>query len=182
MVTLDKTKKCFILVYSEMKWDKVEKDFIGRYPQVIDAKNRVVLPSKYREILNKFYKTNKVYLVPDTFRISDTESFPYIRVLPPESWHKITDEPFEKTFMSEHTKRLSPIFWDSVSETMDKAGRIVLNQRLIKFAGIDKKIVIAGMKNWFQIWAENIFNDVYEKLSVKDLDELIIGQKEEKVT
>ncbi len=161
-----------------MKWDNVERDFIGRYPQVIDAKNRVVLPSKYREILNKSYKTNKVYLVPDTFRISNEDSFPYIRVLPPQSWHKITDEAFEKNFMSEHTKRLSPIFWDSISESMDKAGRIILNQRLIKFANISKNIVIAGMKNWFQIWDEGTFNNVYNKLVIKDLDELIVVQKE----
>lgn len=161
-----------------MKWDNVEKDFIGRYPQVIDAKNRVVLPSKYRDILNKSYKTNKVYLVPDTFRISNEDSFPYIRVLPPQSWHKITDEAFEKNFMSEHTKRLSPIFWDSTSESMDKTGRIILNQRLIKFANISKNIVIAGMKNWFQIWDDGTFNSVYSKLVIKDLDELIVVQKE----
>lgn len=164
-----------------MKWENVERDFIGRYPQVIDAKNRVVLPSKYREILNKFYKTNRVYLVPDTFKIAENDAFPYIRVLPPQSWHKITDEAFEKNFMSEHTKRLSPIFWDSISGAMDKAGRIILSERLIKFAAITKNIVIAGMKNWFQIWDESVFNSVYEKLSMKDLDELIIGQKDNKV-
>ncbi len=175
--SLDKKEKCVILVYSEMKWEIVEKDFIGTYPQVMDSKNRIVLPSKYREILNKFYKTNKVYLVPSLYRISEQENFPYIRVLPPQIWQKLTDSTFKQYFLSEQGKSFSRLFWESISEVMDKVGRIVLNQRLIKFGCIEKNIVIAGMKEWFQIWDKNIFDNINVKLASIDLDEFMAKEK-----
>jgi MraZ protein len=156
-----------------MKWETVEQDFIGRYTQVIDSKNRIVLPSEYRDILNNHYKTNKVYLMPSSLN----NEFHYIRVLPPSSWHKITDELFEKNYLTQQINNLAPVIWDSVCETMDKIGRITLNQRLIKFAGITKSIVISGMKKWFQIWNEETFNNVYGKLGSIDLDKFLLGQK-----
>ncbi|MFN7181929.1 MAG: hypothetical protein ACK4NF_04540, partial [Planctomycetota bacterium] len=111
------------------------------------------------------------------YKISDQESFPYIRVLPPQIWQKLTDSTFKQYFLSDEGKSYSRLFWESVSDVMDKVGRIVLNQRLIKFSHIEKNIIIAGMKEWFQIWDNKIFEDINEKLRSIDLDEFMAKEK-----
>ena len=129
--------------------------FVGSYTHSLDAKKRVFIPSKFREELgNEFYITRKYE--------------PYLSVYTAEDWEKYVDiisslPESEASMLQEH------ILWFAQKCTPDSSGRIVIDERLVEYAKINKNIVFAGTGKQIKIWAEEIW---IERESKRDLNEI----------
>ena len=119
--------------------------FMGEYNHTIDAKGRLIIPSKFRDELGEeFYITRKF----------DT----YLSIYTAEDWQSYVEK-IEKLPESEAVEIQDFLLGAAQKCVPDSSGRIILDDRLAKHAGIDKSIVFVGAGKQIRIWAEEIWNE-----------------------
>ena len=115
----------------------------GQYQHSIDAKGRVFIPAKLREELGEtFYVTMGMDSCLSVY--SDA------------SWAKFTEK-FESLPYTK-TKAMRPLFANAAKCELDSQGRIVIPQKLRKYAGLDKDVVIIGVNDRAEIWAADVWS------------------------
>lgn len=119
--------------------------FVGSYTHSIDSKKRVFVPSKFREELgDEFYITRKFDA--------------YLSVYTAEDW-QIFVEKLERLPESDAVEIQDFILGAAQKCVPDSNGRIVLDERLVAHAGINKNIVFVGAGKQIRLWAEETWNE-----------------------
>ena len=127
--------------------------FVGSYTHSIDAKKRVFVPSKFREELGEeFYITRKF----------DS----YLSVYTAAVWSDYVEK-LERLPETDAVEIQDFILGAAQKCTPDANGRIILEDRLIKHAGIEKNIVFVGAGRQIRLWAEEEWN---ERESARDFN------------
>lgn len=74
---------------------------------------------------------------------------------PAPEWEEIERKLVRLPNQNKHTRRLQRMLLGHATEVeMDGHGRILVPPRLREFAKLDKKVVLAGLGNKFEIWNE----------------------------
>lgn len=113
----------------------------GEYKHSIDAKGRLIIPSKFREILG------------DDFVI--TKGLDGCLFLYPGNEWKIFEEKLRglPLLTNKNARTFSRFFLGSaVDGGLDKQGRVLLSSALISFAGLEKDVVLVGVLDRVEIW------------------------------
>ena len=135
---------------------------IGEYQHTIDAKNRVIVPAKFREDLGSLFYITKGL---------DGCLF----VLSRKGWEqlqaKIDAMPLSKS------RGLQRFFFAGAAEAEpDKQGRILIPQNLREYAELEKDVTFIGTSTRAEIWSTEKWNRMNEELteasSVEVMDEL----------
>ena len=135
---------------------------IGEYQHTIDAKNRVIVPAKFREDLGSLFCITKGL---------DGCLF----VLSRKGWEqlqaKIDAMPLSKS------RGLQRFFFAGAAEAEpDKQGRILIPQNLRKYAELEKDVTFIGTSTRAEIWSTEKWNRMNEELTeasiVEVMDEL----------
>lgn len=135
--------------------------FIGEYGHAIDAKNRIILPSKFREGLGESCIMTK-----------GLDGCLY--VYPREEWAILEEKLKSLPLTSKDARAFVRFFFSGANEiTFDKQGRTLIPQNLMQYAGIVKEVVSIGVSNRIEIWSKEKWNDYTE--SDINMDE--IGEK-----
>lgn len=115
--------------------------FMGEFNHVLDPKNRVIVPAKFREELKeKFVIT------------AGLDGCLYI--LTYEYWERFVAQLAELPF-TKQTRELQRFFTQNAAEAeIDKQGRIVIPANLKSLAGIDKDVVFVGVIGKIELWAK----------------------------
>lgn len=122
----------------------------GTYEHSIDAKGRLFIPAKLREELGTtFYLTMGVDAC--------------LAIYPQDSWNVFTDK-FASLPMTQ-SKVMRPLFANAVKCEPDTQGRIVLPQRLRKYACLEKDAVIIGVHNRAEIWSADKWSETEEEMT-----------------
>lgn len=136
---------------------------IGEYAHALDAKNRMIIPSKFREELGeKFILTKGL----------DGCLYAY----PHNEWVILEDKLKKLPLTSKDARAFVRFMFSGANECeIDKQGRTLIPQNLIEYANIKKEIVSIGVSNRIEIWSKesweaynnlNIdYEDVAEKMS-----------------
>lgn len=127
--------------------------FMGEFNHSIDAKGRIIIPSKFREDLgDKFVIT--LGLDGCLFAYPDSEWMSFVE--------KLKTLPGTK-----EARQLQRYFMAGAAECeIDKQGRILIPAKLRESAKLDKDIVFVGVLNKIEIWSKehwennNEFGDV----------------------
>ncbi len=118
---------------------------MGEYHHNLDNKNRLIIPSKFRnELGNEFIITKG--LDKCLFVYSKNEWNKLIKDLDTLKFTKKNVRAFERFF----------IFVASLNE-FDKQGRISLTSPLVHYANITKECVIIGVNERLEIWDKDEF-------------------------
>lgn len=119
--------------------------FVGSYTHAMDSKKRVFVPSKFREDLGEeFYITRKFGSYLSIYTSDEWEEYvEKISMLPEADAEEFQD------FILGAAQKCTP----------DSNGRIILEDRLIKHAGIEKNIVFVGAGKQIRVWAEEVWNE-----------------------
>ena len=131
--------------------------FMGEYNHTIDAKGRLIVPSKFREKLGEEFVVTKGL---------DNCLFVY----PMDKWAHI-EEAFRKVPLTNKKARdfVRFFFAGAASCEVDKQGRILLPPNLRSYAGLEKEIVSAGVLNRVEIWDK----EKWEKSNdIGDMDDI----------
>ncbi|MGC9048798.1 MAG: division/cell wall cluster transcriptional repressor MraZ [Patescibacteria group bacterium] len=116
--------------------------FIGEYHYTIDDKSRLAIPVKFRSDLSKGAVVT---------RGIDTCLFLYSK----KEWESLAQKLAQLPLSQSKTRAFSRLMLAGAMDVeMDKQGRIILPDYLRNYAGINKKVVIAGLYNRLEIWDE----------------------------
>ena len=110
----------------------------GTYEHNIDAKGRLAIPSKLRDELGSTF-----YLAMGVDAC--------LAVYPQSTWDRFTEK-FASLPMSQ-SKKMRSLFANAARCELDSQGRIVIPQKLKKYAGIERDVVIIGVHDRAEIWA-----------------------------
>ncbi|MCI5740058.1 MAG: division/cell wall cluster transcriptional repressor MraZ [Lachnospiraceae bacterium] len=131
--------------------------FMGEYNHTIDAKGRMIVPSKFRELLgNEFVVTKGL----------DGCLFVY----PNEEWKNIEEKFRTVPLTTKDARKFSRFFFAGAATCeVDKQGRILIPPVLREFADIQKDVVSVGVLNRIEIWSKDrwVDNNTYD-----DMDEI----------
>ena len=132
---------------------------IGEYQHTIDAKNRVIVPAKFREDLGSLFYITKGL---------DGCLF----VLSRKGWEQLQAKmPLSKS------RGLQRFFFAGAAEAEpDKQGRILIPQNLREYAELEKDVTFIGTSTRAEIWSTEKWNRMNEELTeasiVEVMDEL----------
>ncbi len=126
--------------------------FIGEYHYLIDNKNRISIPVKFRRHFKKGAVLTKGI---DTC----------LSLYPLEVWRKVAQRLVElPTNRAKSRTFIRLMLAGAMDVKLDGQGRIILPDYLKKYAGLRKKIVIGGLYNKLEIWDEAKW-ETYKKRS-----------------
>ena len=128
--------------------------FMGEYNHTVDAKGRLIVPSKFREQLGDEFVVTKG-LDGCLFVYENTE------------WKALEEKLNALPLTNANARKFSRFFLAGATTCeVDKQGRILLPAVLREFARIDKDAVLVGVGSRIEIWsreawsAKNDFDDI----------------------
>ena len=139
----------------------VVNQLTGEYTHSVDAKNRLFIPAKHRELLGA------------TFVIAKDLHVNCLRVFSLEAW-KAYIAPIEKLKGQKKAQVKRFLFPNADPQSADSQGRATIPKPLLDYAGIDPKeaprVVVIGCETHAEIWNIN----EYEKMKADlNMDELL---------
>ena len=122
--------------------------FRGRSAAKVDAKGRLRIPAKFREILQKHF-TDALFIS----RKGDC-----LVAYPPEKWEEIENKasnlsevhPDHRSFIRRFVSGAEPCDFDG-------QGRILIPPMLRDDAHIDQEVVVVGMLTCFEVWDKTAY-------------------------
>ena len=137
----------------------MSKMFMGEYNHSIDAKGRIIVPAKFRDLLGEHFVVTKgldgcLWVFPsdewDTF-------YEKLRSLPVT---KRDTRNFVRHFMA-----------DALDAEIDKQGRILLPANLRKAGNLEKDVVLIGTGPRIEIWDKKAWEESFEDADADEIAE-----------
>jgi MraZ protein len=135
--------------------------FIGEYQHAIDNKNRMIIPSKFRDGLCESFVLTKGL---------DGCLYAY----PMEEWKILEDKLKKLPLTNKDARAFVRFFFSGANEIdVDKQGRALIPQNLLEYAGIKKDIVSIGVSTRIEIWGK----EQWEQYNSQNIDYDGIAEK-----
>lgn len=138
--------------------------YFGETAINLDAKGRLAVPTRYRELINEQCAGRLVL----TYSAFDSGA---LWLYPDQEWARVRDEVMKlSTFKSSHRALQRRLVGSATPVEPDGTGRIQLPLTLRDVAGLEKRIVLLGMGSRFEIWNENTLSQkrVEEEISLNE--------------
>lgn len=133
--------------------------FMGEYNHTVDTKGRLIVPSKFRELLGDEFIVTKGL---------DKCLFVYSS----EEWSTIEANFRNVSQFSSEARKFARFFFAGASLCgVDKQGRILLPAVLRAYAGLEKEVVLAGVVNRIEIWDKELWSKTNEYDDVEEIAE-----------
>ena len=130
----------------------------------LDAKGRMSIPTKHRAALMGESEGRLVVT------ISPTDKCLLLYKL--EDWNVVEQKLVALPTLNAQTRTLKRMLIGNADDcAMDGSGRILLSQQLREFASIDKKVVLVGQGDKYEIWDEALWVAQRDSMLVEELDE-----------
>ena len=114
--------------------------FLGEYQHSLDAKGRIILPSKFRGLL-----ADGCVLTRGLDKC--------LAVYPPQEWESVSVRLRESSQSNRQVRDFLRIWYASaVEEEPDKQGRITVPEHLREYAGLEREVTVAGVHDHLEIW------------------------------
>ena len=122
---------------------------MGEYHHNIDEKNRLIIPSKFRnELGEKFVITRGL----------ENCLFVYSY----QEWENIVNKLKELPFTKKDSRNFTRFFLSGATEcVLDKSGRVCITSPLVHYAGLAGSCVIIGANDRIEIWDEDNWNKFF---------------------
>jgi MraZ protein len=138
--------------------------FFGETAINLDAKGRLAVPMRYRDALVEQCENRMVL----TYSAFDTGS---LWLQSEKTWERVRDDVMAlPNFNANHRSLQRRLVGSATAVEPDGSGRILLPPSLRQVAGLEKRVVMLGMGERFEIWNENVLNDkrAAEELNLDD--------------
>ena len=126
--------------------------YFGETAINLDAKGRLAIPVRYREAVQEACGGRMVL----TYSAFDSGA---LYLYPEPEWERVRDEVTRlSTFNPSHRSLQRRLVGSASAVEPDANGRIQIPQTLRQVAGLEKRVVLLGMGNRFELWNETILN------------------------
>ena len=130
--------------------------FMGEYNHTIDAKGRLIIPSKFRETLGDAFVVTKGL---------DGCLFVYEN----KEWEKFEEKLTSLPMTSSEARKFVRFFLAGAAGVeVDKQGRILLPLNLRTHAGLEKDVVLLGVASRIESWSK----EKWESCDYDNMDEI----------
>jgi len=135
----------------------VTEMFMSEYNHTVDVKGRLIIPSKYRELLGEEFVVTKGM---------DGCLFVYAN----DDWNAFEQKLTSLPLINKEARKFARFFLaGAASVELDKQGRILLPANLREFAGLDKDVVLVGVGSRIEIWSKANWEDVNADGNMDDI-------------
>lgn len=125
--------------------------FIGEYKHTIDQKGRLAIPAKFRLLLAEGAVVT---------RGIDRCLFLY----PKSSWLELAERLVKLPLNQANARAFARLMLAGAMDVgLDQQGRILVPDYLRTYAGLSKRVVVAGLYNRLEIWEESAWNAYRER-------------------
>ncbi|CDZ99405.1 Protein MraZ [Jeotgalicoccus saudimassiliensis] len=122
---------------------------MGEYKHNLDTKGRIIVPSKFRELLDEQFVIT---------RGLDRCLFAYTV----DEWSRIEDKLKTLPLTKKDARKFTRLFFSgATSVEIDKQGRINIPQNLREYAGLSKDCTVIGVSSRIEIWDSAAWEDFY---------------------
>jgi MraZ protein len=141
--------------------------FKGRYEHTIDAKGRVSIPSRFRDILASETGANDRLIVTSSVD-------PCLIAYPLAEWQALEERVRQLPRFDPAVVRVKRVLISGATECpIDKNGRILIPPVLRQFADLGREMIWAGMVDNIEIWSKSNWEQMFEKARGADLGEAL---------
>jgi len=110
------------------------------------------MPTRYRQRLDDGCHGQMVITVDNSDRC--------LLVYPLNEWEVVERRIQKLPSFNKHTRRLQRLLIGHATDVdLDSAGRLLVPPPLREFAGLDKKAMLIGQGNRFELWSEDHWNE-----------------------
>ena len=121
--------------------------FKGDFSHSIDSKGRLIIPVKFRDQLGDAFVITKGL---------DNCLFIY----PTEEWNAFEEKLKTLPLTNPNARKFKRFFLAGADDVeLDRQGRILINAKLRKAAGLGKDVVLVGVGEHIEIWDEEKWED-----------------------
>ncbi len=102
-----------------------------------------------------------------------------LMLYPEEVWDRITTEINQLNLYNKKNRDFVRYFYRGAQKvTMDSADRILVNKRLLEYAGIDKDVILSAYNDRIELWAAAEYDHLLEEEpdDFSDLAEDVLGK------
>ena len=122
---------------------------MGEYKHNLDTKGRIIVPSKFRELLDEQFVIT---------RGLDRCLFAYTQ----DEWGRIEEKLKTLPLTKKDARKFTRLFFSGATDVeIDKQGRINIPQNLREYAGLSKDCTVIGVSSRIEIWDSAAWEDFY---------------------
>ncbi|CAD2078228.1 MraZ protein [Jeotgalicoccus coquinae] len=122
---------------------------MGEYKHNLDTKGRIIVPSKFRELLDEQFVIT---------RGLDRCLFAYTV----DEWSRIEEKLKTLPLTKKDARKFTRLFFSGATAVeIDKQGRINIPQNLREYAGLLKDCTVIGVSSRIEIWDSAAWEDFY---------------------
>lgn len=136
---------------------ETKQTFVGEYRHSLDAKKRLFIPAKFRELLGENFAISRI-------------NEKCLLLFSEEEWIKYTDALLNG--VPADTKRIArKVFSKTTYVTPDAQGRVIIPAKLCELAELNKNAVVIGAGTHAEIWSEENWDAMENELNDEALSE-----------
>ena len=136
--------------------------FMGEYSHTIDAKGRMITPSKFREELGEEFVLTKGL-------------DGCLSIYPRDEWKNFEEKLKALPLNDKNARAFLRFFVASATMCeLDRQGRILVPQTLREFAGLNKDVVLTGNLTRIEVWSKEKW---LENSNYEDMDAIAEGMQ-----
>jgi MraZ protein len=144
--------------------------FRGGSSVKLDAKGRLALPTRYRALITERY-TGQLVLTVHTDGC--------LLLYPYPEWEDLELQLIRTPNQDRRTRNMQRMLVGYATEVeMDGNGRILIAPRLREFARLDKNVALVGVGKKFELWNEEVWEQIGKSWMEADADESMPGALE----
>jgi MraZ protein len=139
------------------EWDNVPfyLVFRGATKVTLDAKGRMVMPTRHRERLQEHGPAQLVVTI-------DRDKC--LLIYPLADWEEIERKLMRLPTLNEHARRLQRLMVGYATDVeLDGHGRLLLPPKLREFAQLERNAMLIGQGNRFELWDEQRWDERREQ-------------------
>src|SRR5699024_6718793 len=123
--------------------------FMGEYKHNLDTKGRIIVPSKFRELLDEQFVIT---------RGLDRCLFAYTE----DEWSRIEEKLRALPLTKKDARKFTRLCCSGATNVeIDRQGRINIPQILREYAGLSKDCTVIGVSSRIEIWDSSSWEDFY---------------------
>lgn len=131
--------------------------FMSEYNHTVDTKGRLIIPSRFREILGEEFVISKGM---------DGCLFVYAN----DDWAAFEQKLTSLPMTNREARKFARFFLAGAAQVeLDKQGRILLPAALREFAGLDKDVVLVGVGSRIEIWSKEKYEAESDDVDMDDI-------------
>lgn len=146
--------------------------FTGAYEHIIDAKNRLAIPSQVRAEMDPERDGLRFYVVPG-------QRPKTLSIYAERYFQRLADHRLIEPIADDDALEYDQMTFSTASPPLepDKQGRILLPDRLLRLVGIGRQVMIIGVRDHLEVWNKSDYDEFLSRNWARYADILLRARR-----